>query len=718
MSYRWCPWFNTSTPCDVGNVLRVPSPTSDSPLQRATQARPTSLRVLAGAAVDYPSALQLAVQFFEAQRSGRVLHNASRVRWTHDSFLADGETVALDLSGGYADAGDYVKSTKTIGHSMSLLAWGLLEFKSGFGVGTHVEAVEALRWGVDYLLRCHPEPKTLIVQVGDFIVDHAVWGPPPRVRPPSGPRAVFNLTRGQPMTDVAAEVAAAFASASAVFHALGHESFSRHLLASAHGVLALANTSIGAANANNPAQRPDIYPQCSPEECFYWTFADGVDDKLAWALAWTSLAEQRINGNTSRTHRGLRAQLFALIDAHLNGMSREARSSQPFSWDSKWPAVYVLAPQLGHAAATAAADEHLTYWAPRAFNATGHQHQTPGGLVMYQPWGSLRYASHVAMLAVIHLARSGTESPAADSLWILARSQANYICGHNPLNRSFLTGFGPSPPLRVHHRWASGLAGDCARSRMREAANRHRLPGALVGGPYCGEPGREPWECDGYDDNREDAARNEVAIDFNAGLLPLLAGLATMPFAPPPAPPASSPSVPPWTVGVGCCTWPRPLASCEGCASFANASNWIAFSRDNCLSPSNAYAYTWCEPPSAPPSLLPALLDLNDSSASSLQTAATAQREPRMGVDYRSVLVFMLELVMAAASFIAAFASLEKMFVFYLWVYVRSHHRSNCPDHLYHLRSPFAHRAYCAVQMVPRQGIGGSVEVRHHRRPI
>jgi hypothetical protein len=66
--------------------------------------------------------------------------NSSGIRrlpaWlSNGSFLADGEAVGLNLAGGYFDAGDYIKSTKTISHAMTLLAWALLEFRAGASHG-------------------------------------------------------------------------------------------------------------------------------------------------------------------------------------------------------------------------------------------------------------------------------------------------------------------------------------------------------------------------------------------------------------------------------------------------------------------------------------------------------------------------------------------------------------------------------------------------------
>ena len=193
------------------------------------------------------------------------------------------------------------------------------------------------------------------------------------------------------------------------------------------------------------------------------------------------------------------------------------------------------------AAATRASDANLEFWGTPNGTAPSRQRYTPGGLAFYRAWGSLRYAAGAALLAAIRLAalpaaeRAGYYQPwgppsPTRRLGTLARSQANYILGNNPAGRSFLTGFGNgSAPTRTHHRWASGIDGLCAYNRLNTDGvlpNQHELRGTLVGSPYCGEEGTQPWECDGYDDRRQDVVRNEVAIDYNAAATVLFAALA------------------------------------------------------------------------------------------------------------------------------------------------------------------------------------------------
>jgi endoglucanase len=93
-----------------------------------------------------------------------------------------------------------------------------------------------------------------------------------------------------------------------------------------------------------------------------------------------------------------------------------------------------------------------------------------------------------------------------------AMQQLNYALGSNPRNSSYLIGFGASSPQHPHHRTAHGSWAD---SQTLPTNHRHVLYGALVGGPGAN---------DAYTDSISDYVSNEVAIDYNASIVGVLAG--------------------------------------------------------------------------------------------------------------------------------------------------------------------------------------------------
>jgi endoglucanase len=86
-----------------------------------------------------------------------------------------------------------------------------------------------------------------------------------------------------------------------------------------------------------------------------------------------------------------------------------------------------------------------------------------------------------------------------------AAAAADFLLGRNVHGRSYVTGLGWQPPLHPHDRCSASdtLAGP--------------WPGFLVGGPH---PGPRDWF-----DELEDYRTNEIAINWNAALVYLLAWL-------------------------------------------------------------------------------------------------------------------------------------------------------------------------------------------------
>lgn len=136
----------------------------------------TTASVFAQQEYDYEQVLGLSIWFYEAQRCGK-LPNTNRVNWRWDSFVDDGSDVGLDLEGGYFDAGDHVKFGFPLAGTISILAWGMVDYNDGYlAAGEYENGLDMLRWGLDYMVKTHPEPNVIWVNVGNGTVDHSFWG--------------------------------------------------------------------------------------------------------------------------------------------------------------------------------------------------------------------------------------------------------------------------------------------------------------------------------------------------------------------------------------------------------------------------------------------------------------------------------------------------------------------------------------------------------------
>lgn len=121
-------------------------------------------------------------------------------------------------------------------------------------------------------------------------------------------------------------------------------------------------------------------------------------------------------------------------------------------------------------------------------------------------WGSCRYSAAEQFTGLVYDKLTG-KTTYAD--W--ATSQMNYMLGDNPNKRCYIVGYNENSSKYPHHRAASRSTD----SKIINS-NHYTLLGALVGGP--GANGT-------YKDDQGDYYCNEVALDYNAGLVGAAAGL-------------------------------------------------------------------------------------------------------------------------------------------------------------------------------------------------
>jgi endoglucanase len=431
---------------------------------------------------NYAEALQKALYFYDAQRSGRLPPDF-RVKWRGDSGLQDGADVGVDLTGGYYDAGDGVKFAFPMAGTMTLLAWGGIEFSEGYRrSGQWDFLLDAVRWGNDWLMKAHPEPEVFYGQVGRGDLDHAFWGAPEAMEMP---RPAFRIDAERPGTELAAEAAAALAAGAILFQK-SDGAYAGRCLEHARQLFEFAD------------RRRGSYADAIPDARAYYASFSGWQDELAWAAAWLAKA------TGDKTYLAKAEKIFREELAKTSWHGTQ-------SWDDKKYGTAILLLQLtGKPEYRDAVSRWLDFW---TVGDRGVKVKvTPGGLAWLDQWGSLRYAATTAFLAFIYARTDGAEH--AERYREFATRQIRYILGDNPRRSSYVVGFGANPPQRPHHRGASGVSdiGD-------PGPNRHVLYGALVGGPVAPDDGA-------YNDDRGNYIANEVALDYNAGFTGALAALA------------------------------------------------------------------------------------------------------------------------------------------------------------------------------------------------
>jgi hypothetical protein len=443
---------------------------------------------------NYVEALQKSLFFYEAQRSG-ALPPSNHVNWRGDSGLQDGADVGRDLTGGWYDAGDHVKFGLPMAASATMLAWGLVEYRASYvQTGQLNAALDNLRWATDYFIKAHTAPNELYGQIGAGGTDHAWWGPAEVMQMA---RPSFRITSSCPGSDLAGETAAALAAASIAFRPTD-PTYANTLLTHARQLYTFADTFRGK------------YSDCITDAAGFYNSWSGYNDELVWGALWLYRA-------TSEADFLTKAQSYY---ANLSNQQQTTIKSYKWThaWDDKSYGSYVLLAKLtGATQYHQDAQRWLNWWTVggTALGADGTRvNYSPGGQAVLDQWGSLRYAANTAFIALVY-SDAITDTVLKARYHDFAVRQINYALGQNPLNRSFVVGFGTNPPRNPHHRTAHGSWTDNINN---PTISRHILYGALVGGPKSAN--------DQYTDDRTDFTSNEVATDYNAGFTSALARLA------------------------------------------------------------------------------------------------------------------------------------------------------------------------------------------------
>ncbi|KAI0693824.1 Six-hairpin glycosidase-like protein [Cytidiella melzeri] len=448
--------------------------------------------------------------FYEEQRSGK-LPATNRVSWRNDSATDDGGDVGLDLSGGYYDAGDYIKYTFPMSYSVMSVCWGALDYGKGYELANQTSYLDdMIRWSMDWLMKAHPEPNTLYVQVGDADLDNAYWGGDRGI---PEPRTSFPVNVTNPGTDAAAQASAAFSACSAVYAnrtlstsstaALANSSYAKTLLDHAQQLYAFAT------NSSIPKT---TYQTSVPTAAQAYASSDYSDD-LAIAGLFLALA-----GNSSEAYSQ------AVQTYQKQGLVGRIQGGTVFNWDEKTPGVVVLGAQLVQAYPDLTQATRMDWTADvvgycdSIVNGSSRAYLTSGGLLYYpgdSDDASLNPALNAAML-LKRVADAGiVPSNKSLSYRTFAQGQIDYVLGNNPMTAPYIVGIHPNAPSNPHSALATGAAPqDIANLDTVPSREAYVLYGGVVGGPD---------KNDRFWDLRSDWVQDEVALDYVAPMVTLAA---------------------------------------------------------------------------------------------------------------------------------------------------------------------------------------------------
>ncbi|AWB46889.1 endoglucanase [Paenibacillus sp. CAA11] len=440
---------------------------------------------------NYAEALQKAIYFYEAQRSGDLPED-NRVKWRGDSGMQDGADVGHDLTGGWYDAGDHVKFGLPMAYSATMLAWSVYEYKEGYEQSGQLEEIlDNIRWATDYFMKAHTAPNEFYGQIGNGTADHNWWGPA-EVMPMDRP--AYKIDAANPGSDLAGETAAALAASSIIFKD-SDPAYSAKLLKHAKELYQFAD------------QYRGKYSDSITDVKQYYNSWSGYADELSWGGIWLYLATNE------------QTYLDKAIEA-----SKQWGTNQSGEWDYKWThswddkhlgAALMLSKITGDPKFVQVIEKNIQYWTTGVPETGERVTYTPGGLAHLDQWGALRYAANEAFLAFVY-ADWETDPVKKQTARSFAEKQILYMLGDNPRNSSYVVGYGNNSPQHPHHRTAHGSWAD---SQSVPSEHRHVLYGALVGGPS---------KTDAYTDSIGDYVSNEVAIDYNAAFTGALAKMAIL----------------------------------------------------------------------------------------------------------------------------------------------------------------------------------------------
>jgi endoglucanase len=426
----------------------------------------------------------------------------------------------IDASGGWWDAGDYLKFVETTSYAVALLGVGARSFPAQMGAAAgSSDFLAEIKFGVQWLEKMWDDStKTLYYQVGigegnsHTVGDHDIWrlpqaddtygGTDPADRYIRHPPVFEAGPPGSPVSpNLAGRLAADFGLCAQLF-ASSDPSFAASCLRDGEGVYGLADTT---PRGNLTTTAPfDFYPETQ--------WRDDMElgaTELAWAVG-----------------PGSRRQVYLGQAAHWAASYLASPDQDTLNlYDVGGLAHYELARLIsatgatGLAVTTATLVNHIRAQIEGAI-AVGEKYPFAFGY----PWKSSDTVSHGAGLSVMaseYDSLTGTATFAAE-----AQGWMDNVLGANPWGVSFIVGDGSTVPDCMQHQVANlvgstdGSPPILAGAAVEGPTNR-ASKGLVTGVVTCPPEGGDPYaQFNGhgavYKDDVQSYTTNEPAIDLTA----------------------------------------------------------------------------------------------------------------------------------------------------------------------------------------------------------
>jgi len=435
----------------------------------------------------------------------------------------------IDASGGWWDAGDYLKFVQTTSYTDALLLAGVRDFPAQMASGSSNYTAEA-KFGTDWLLRMWDDTtQTLYYQVGigtgnaKTLGDHDIWRLPQADDTYQGTNSVYRYIRNRPVfragppgspisPNLAGRDAAAFAECFVVFKT-SDPTFANRCLTAAEHIFDLANT---APSGNLLTVIPySFYPETEWRD----------DMELGATELYSAVASGGLPSGLPHTDPSFYLQKAAhWANAYITGPEDAADTLNLY--DVSGLAHYELyraITQAGNPSGLETTQPALLADMKKALDAAVAQAGTdPFGFgFTWAAWDTTTHGAGLSVQASEYDQLSGTSTYAVYADRWLAN-----ILGANAWGLSFIVGDGSTYPKCLQHQVAN-LAGSLTggspvlAGAAVEGPNSSPTHGAVSGMIACPANGADtyaPFNGSGAEflDNMQSYDNTEPAIDLTA----------------------------------------------------------------------------------------------------------------------------------------------------------------------------------------------------------